>query len=86
MQDTENWIAVDRFISDASELERRLDSVSTHDSRAMISAVVRSGREDRLWLLARRPELSLSARDEVLVEAMLDKIRARIRFLERLAE
>lgn len=86
MLDTENWIAVDRFISDASELERRLDSVSTHDSRTTISAVVRRGREDHLWLLARRPELSLSPRDEVLVEAMLDKIRARMRFLERLAE
>ena len=84
MQD--NWITVDRFIRDASELGRRLDLVSTRDSRSVVSAVVQSGREDYQWLLSQRPGLSLSARDELLIEAMLDSIRARIKFLGTLAE
>jgi hypothetical protein len=84
MQD--NWITVNGFIRDALELGKRLDLVSTRDSRSVLSETVKSGREDYQWLLSRRPGLSLSVRDEVLIEAMLDRIRARIKFLEKLAE
>ena len=72
---------VNEFIADVFRLSAGLDSVSRRDNAERVAAIVRSAREAYELLLQRQHALKLPADDAEMIQAMLERIRARLRFL-----
>jgi hypothetical protein len=74
--------AVTEFILECSRVSSRIDSVSTHDPRAAIALTLAQAQNDYDRLLRTRDLLFLTRPEASLIEGMLDRLMARLRFLE----
>jgi hypothetical protein len=77
--------AVNEFILDCSEVSSRLDAVSTHDHRTAIAHVLGQARNDYKRLLFTRDMLFMTRTEASIIEIMLDRLLARLKFLEKRA-
>ena len=79
--------AADTLLADALRLTASLDFLIAEDRLLeKVAPAIQQG-DDRLAdLQSRRASASLNPEDAALLDAMLDKIRARLRFLEGLEQ
>lgn len=69
---------------DTVRLAYALDAVSAYDWLDSVAQAVRLGNKTFAELLLRRSSVALSPEDEALIDWVLETIRARLTFLERL--
>ena len=72
---------VNDFIADVCRLVSRLDVVSRRDKAELLEATLQSTSDTYQELLQRLKALELSAEDAEMVQGMLERIKARLRFL-----
>ena len=72
---------VNEFVADVCRLSARLDPVSRRESAERLAASVRSARETYEQLIQRQHTVKLPPDDAEMVRTMLERIKARPRFL-----
>ena len=77
----EALFVVNQFVFDAVGLAARLDSLSAKDDPAVIAETVRTGRLEYQALMHQAAMHSAIA-DSPVVQAALDNVQARLKFLE----
>ena len=70
-----------QFVQDASRVSADLDQISRRDRPEQRARAVAAGSQAYAELLERERSLTLSGADVARVQAILDGIRARLRFL-----
>ena len=72
---------VNESIADVCRLSARLEPMSSRENAERLPMIVQSCREEYVKLLQRKDALKLSADDREMVQTMLERIKARLRFL-----
>jgi len=72
---------VNEFIADVCHLSARLEPMSRRENAERLATILQSSREEYAELLQRKDALKLSADDSEMVQTMLERIKARLRFL-----
>lgn len=72
---------VNEFVIDLCRLAARLDVIGREHDASSRLAVVRAAREVYDALLKRQHTLALTTEDAEMIQTLLDRIRARLKFL-----
>ena len=72
---------VNEFIADVCRLSARLEPMSRRENAERLATILQSSREEYAELLQRKDALKLSADDSEMVQTMLERIKARLKFL-----
>jgi hypothetical protein len=75
--------AVNDFLVECAGIAKRLDAVDVRDDRGVIATVVAQGRSDYDGLVGRKDALWMTNTEASLVQTMMDRVLARLKFLEK---
>jgi len=74
---------VDDFLVECAEIAMRLDLVGIRDDRGTIATALAQGRSDYDRLVRRQHALWMTNSEASLIQKMMDRVLARLRFLEK---
>ena len=74
---------INQFVIDLCRLSHDLEGFSWRERPEVLATAVEKGTAAYSELLKRRSSLDLSPRDASMVEAMMNTVKARLRFLSR---
>ena len=72
---------VNEFIADVCRLSARLEQMSRRENAECLATILQSSRQEYVELIQRKDAVKLSADDSEMVQTMLERIKARLRFL-----
>lgn len=76
-------ISVNQLIQEASELAARLDGLAARDYREITLLALQRAEEEYAGLVERRTALAASAGQTAPLDALLDNLRARLKFFAK---
>ena len=76
-------ISVNQLIQEASELAARLDALAARDYREITLLALQRAEEEYAALVERRAALAASAGQTAALDALLDNLRARLKFFAK---
>ncbi len=76
-------IPVNDFLVDCAETAMRLDAVGVRDDHGVIAASLARGQSDYDRLLSRQRTLWMTEAEASLIQRMMDRLLARLKFLEK---
>lgn len=76
-------ISVNQLVREATELAARLDALGARDYREITLLALQRAEEDYAALVERRAALATSAGETAALDALLDNLRARLKFFAR---
>lgn len=76
-------ISVNQLVGEASELAARLDALGARDYREITLLALQRAEEEYAALVERRALVTASAADTATLDALLDNLRARLKFFAK---
>lgn len=76
-------ISVNQLVQEATELAARLDALGARDYREITLLALQRAEEDYAALMERRAALTASAGETAALDALLDNLRARLKFFAK---
>ena len=76
-------LSVNQLIQEATELAARLDALGARDYREITLLALQRAEEDYSALVERRASLVASAGEAATLDALLDNLRARLKFFAK---
>ncbi|HKR26556.1 MAG TPA: hypothetical protein VJS11_03840 [Acidobacteriaceae bacterium] len=76
-------LSVNQLIQEATELAARLDALGARDYREITLLALQRAEEDYSALVERRASLVASAGEAAALDALLDNLRARLKFFAK---